>query len=115
MALEAYPNRGHTTDASSWEDLAQRILAAVDGTAGIQCEAVHMFHGRPRAVLHVNAGGPKRARRLVQSSEASSDRICVSDDGVLEGFFVINPFSLHEGETVVAARLLEAADGLVAS
>lgn len=115
MALEAYPHRGHTTDASSWEDLAQRILAAVDGTAGIQCEVVHTFHGQPQAVLRVNAGGPERARRLVQSLEASSDRICVSDDGVLEGFFVINPFRLHEGEAVVAARLLEAARGLVES
>jgi hypothetical protein len=77
---------------------------------------VHTFHGRPEAVLRVNAGGPERARHLVPSLEASSDRICVSDDGVLEGFFVINPFSLQEGEAeVVAARLLEAARGLVES
>jgi D-glucosaminate-6-phosphate ammonia-lyase len=109
VALRAYARRDHAADDARWREQVELIKGGVERLSGLTAVIQEEFNGRPQPVVVVDVDQERaglNAAELVVRLGSGDPPICVNDGLVERGAFVINPFSLQEGEPELVVEQL---------
>ncbi len=101
VALRAYVSRDHSADALRWQKEAMALSDGVNQIKGLRATILPEYAGRPMSMVRVDvepALTGMTAIEVVNQLDQSDPAVCVDDALVLEGAFLVNPFSLQDGE-----------------
>jgi L-seryl-tRNA(Ser) seleniumtransferase len=111
VALQAYAHQDQRTEVERLQAQLMYLHNQIDGINGLRCSIVQEFHGRPQPVMRVDVDpvcAAMTAADVVVALDQGNPAICVSDEPILEGAFIINPFSLQDRDPEIIARRLMA-------
>ena len=110
VALQAYVSRDHAADARRWQKQVSSLNNGVNQIKGLKGTILQEHTGRPVPVVRVDVDSTvagMTAVEIVTRLEEGEPAICVDDVPVLDGGFLINPFSLQDGELELILGRLE--------
>lgn len=104
VALRAYASRNHAADIQRWREQVTILDAEANKIPGLHAEILQHYGGRAVPLVRVSVDPVSTgltAAEVVTRLDQGDPPICVDDVPVNEGAFLINPFSLQEGELEV--------------
>lgn len=111
VALLTYTKADHAEEERRLAEQSDYLAGQVNRIRGLRATIVPVFHGRPQPVVRVDVNAAVAgltATDVVVALDRGTPAVCVSDEPIHEGGFVINPFSLRPGNAeLIVARLEE--------
>lgn len=106
IALLAYAQSDEQTERSRLDGQVGFLRDQVNQLMGLRAHILPDFHGRPQPIVRVDVDAARlgmTAADVVVSLDEGNPAVCVSDEPILEGAFIINPFSLRpdDPETII--------------